>query len=571
LQSKFDRVQRPIFLDRMVVADLDIGDNAPVLTNPRLESFDANGQIDASMFIHYMGGFKVVLNTSVKIGSLRLSIALSVVLESLAGKMLVRFHPAPSNRVWVGFYEMPRLRLKLSPVFMQKQVRYAVISQAIEKQIYDILRTTMVLPNMDDTVFFPTPHDDGGILEGSLKDFKDAGLDEQAASDDDSEQTADANRSSSSAARSNSKSSGPAPADGLGRKVPTRVKSATDSDHQSVVETLQSQTKQRPLSFPFADTSNLSPHPSESAAASIKSDIPHARRGSVGGSSNSSSNSINHEGILPPHDALALRKQMVTPKQFSGATAANSSSESLERFRQQLRDNREKLRDSDTESTKRSLSPTPSMKSSISASAASFFKRAKDSQAAESAKTWWQSIQNSTPANNNAIAGNMLPAKAATFQSNDRQQGDHDTPNVLLELDQPVLPRLPPRAAGELMSSSSYNNRMTSGGSENSVAESSSNGLVFPRLVTEPSGANAGGGESSSGATSGSNIVYGGRPIVGSAVTGDSSLMRRRPAALAMGEEIALPIHRRYSNSAKPGFAAASASMYSQANTSNQQ
>ncbi|KAJ2389308.1 hypothetical protein GGI23_005866, partial [Coemansia sp. RSA 2559] len=125
LQSKFDRVQRPIFLDRMVVAGLDIGDNAPVLTNPRLESFDVNGQLDASMFIHYMGGFKLVLNTSVKIGSLRLSIALSVVLESLAGKILIRFQPAPSNRVWVGFYEMPRLRLKISPVFMQKQVRYA--------------------------------------------------------------------------------------------------------------------------------------------------------------------------------------------------------------------------------------------------------------------------------------------------------------------------------------------------------------------------------------------------------------------------------------------------------------
>ncbi|KAJ2386076.1 hypothetical protein GGI23_006577 [Coemansia sp. RSA 2559] len=468
---------------------------------------------------------------------------------------------------------MPRLRLKISPVFMQKQVRYAVVSQAIEKQIYDILRTTMVLPNMDDTVFFPTPHDDGGILEGSLKDFKDAGLDEEVASDDndDSEQTVDANSSPISAARSNSKGSEPAPANGLGRKVPPRDKSTTDSDHQSVVETLQSQTKQRPLSFPFADTFNPSPHPGESAAASTKSDIlPHARRGSVGSSSNSSSNSINQEGILPPHDALALRKQMVTPKQFSGATAANSSSESLERFRQQLRENREKLRDSDTESTKQSLSPTPSTKSSISASAVSFFKRAKDSQAAESAKTWWQSIQNSTPADNNAVAGNVLLAKASTFQSNDRQQGDHDTANALLGLDQPALPRLPPRAAGEL-DSSSHHNRMTSGGSEDSVAESSSNGLVFPRLVTEPSGANSGGGESSRGATSGSNIVYGGRHIVGSAVTGDSSLMRRRPAALDMGEEIALPIHRRYSNSAKPGFAAASASMYSQPSTSNQQ
>ncbi|KAJ2550072.1 hypothetical protein EV175_004205, partial [Coemansia sp. RSA 1933] len=507
LQSKFDRVQRPMFLDRLVVADLDVGDNAPVITNPKLESFDANGQIDASMFVHYMGGFKVVLNTSVKIGSLRLSIALSVVLESLAGKMLVRFHPAPSNRVWVGFYEMPRLRLKLSPVFMQKQVRYLAVSQAIEKQIYDILRTTMVVPNLDDTVFFPTPHEDGGILEASLKDFNDAGLNEDIPSDDDSDQTTTANRPSSSASGPNNNGSGSTPVDASRRKEPT-----TGSDHPDVLGALQSQAKQRPLSLPFADTFS----------------------------------------------------QMVTPKQFIGPTTANSSSESLEKFRQQLRENREKLRDSDTESTKRSLSPTPSVKSSISASAVSLFKRAKDSQAAESAKTWWQSIQSSTPADSSTSTGNATPAKMSAFHPNTRQQkgGDVMTSVPPVHSVQSVPPRLPSRVAGESGSS----HHMTASGSENAVAESSS-GLQFPRLAAEPGGTNSGGGEGSSGAASGSNIAHSSRPIAGSTVTGDSSLMRRRPAALDMGEEIALPIHRRYSNSAKPGFAAA-ASMYSQTSSS---
>ncbi|KAJ2093777.1 hypothetical protein IW138_000173 [Coemansia sp. RSA 986] len=565
LQSKFDRVQRPIFLDRMVVADLDVGDNAPVITNPKLESFDANGQIDASMYVHYMGGFKVVLNTSVKIGSLRLSIALSVVLESLAGKMLVRFHPAPSNRVWVGFYEMPQIRLKLSPVFMQKQVRYAVISQAIEKQIYDILRISMVLPNMDDTVFFPTPHEDGGILERSLKDYKDAGLDQEADSDDDSEQPVTANRPSSAAAGASKNGDKRAPVGGVSRKEPSGVKPVANSDHNSVLEALQSQTTQRPLSFPLADSFTSSPHLSESV--SVKSDIPQARRGSVGNTN--SNNSTNQQGI-PQYDTLALRKQMVTPKPFNGETTANSSSESLEKFRQQLRDSREKLRESDTESTNRSLSPAPSVsatsiKSSISASAVSFFKRARDSQAAESAKTWWQSIQNNTPADTDAAGGTMPSARASTFQPNAKQQQQHgyDTVNTSLDSNQPVSPRLPPRAAGELSS----NHHMTSDGSENAVAENS-NGLVFPRLAVETSGAsNGGGGGGSSGAASGSNIVYGGRPIVGSAVTGDSSLMRRRPAALDQGEEIALPIHRRYSNSARPGFAAAASSMYGQSSS----
>ncbi|KAJ2814834.1 hypothetical protein IWW50_007012, partial [Coemansia erecta] len=183
MQTKFDRVQRPVFLERVVVADLDVGDLAPVITDPRLESFGADGQVDMSMYMHYMGGFRLVLNTAVKLGALRLSISLSVVLQSLAGKMLLRFKPAPSNRFWLAFYEMPRISLKLSPVFMQKQVKYALVSQAIEKQIYDMVRLSLVLPNLDDTVFFPTLLEDGGILERSLKEYTDKGLD--AAADDD--------------------------------------------------------------------------------------------------------------------------------------------------------------------------------------------------------------------------------------------------------------------------------------------------------------------------------------------------------------------------------------------------
>ncbi|KAJ2685141.1 hypothetical protein H4R19_006827, partial [Coemansia spiralis] len=177
MQTKFDRVKRPAFLDRVVVADLDVGDNVPLITSPKLESFDANGQVDMSLYMHYMGGFRLVLDTAVKLGSLRLTISLAVVLQNVAGKLLLRFKPAPSNRFWLAFYEMPTIGLSVSPVFMQKQVKYAVVSQAIEKQIYDMVRLSLVLPHMDDTVFFPAAFEDGGILEQSLKDFCDAGLD----------------------------------------------------------------------------------------------------------------------------------------------------------------------------------------------------------------------------------------------------------------------------------------------------------------------------------------------------------------------------------------------------------
>ncbi|KAJ1838823.1 hypothetical protein LPJ73_006957, partial [Coemansia sp. RSA 2703] len=176
MQSKFDRADRPAFLDRIVVTDLSLGDSVPVVTQPRLAAFDSSGQLDVSMFVHYRGGFRLALDTAVKLGGLRLSVSLAVVVQGLAGRMLVRFRPAPSNRFWAGFYEMPSIRLSVSPVFMQKQVRYAAVSQAIEKQIYDMVRSTLVLPNLDDTVFFPTTVAEGAVLETALREYYRAGL-----------------------------------------------------------------------------------------------------------------------------------------------------------------------------------------------------------------------------------------------------------------------------------------------------------------------------------------------------------------------------------------------------------
>ncbi|KAJ2604076.1 hypothetical protein GGF44_006739, partial [Coemansia sp. RSA 1694] len=71
------------------------------------------------------------------------------------------------------------------------------------------------------------------------------------------------------------------------------------------------------------------------------------------------------------------------------------------------------------------LSPSPahsvaqqarsvSLKSTISLSAASLLKRAKDSQAAESAKTWWQSIHQPNPSSNGLTKSLAVANKPAS-------------------------------------------------------------------------------------------------------------------------------------------------------------
>ncbi|KAJ1995817.1 hypothetical protein GGI25_000308 [Coemansia spiralis] len=544
MQSKFDRVQRPMFLERLVVSDLDVGDNVPIITNPKLESFDANGQVDASMYVHYMGGFKLVLNTSVKIGSLRLSIALSVVLESLAGKLLVRFKPAPSNRVWIGFYEMPKIRLKLSPVFMQKEVKYTAISQAIEKQIYDIVRISMVLPNMDDTVFFPTPHEDGGIFEASLKAYKDAGLDEEVVSDEESKQAIES-ETAQPAKDAQDVHSGKDTA----RKEPTAGTGlGLDSEHLRSAVSLQVQNRQRPLSFPSVDS-----HANTMSLITSSFDqCEDSQKRKDGIGENTSHNDSEQ------HDLSALRMSMTTPRQISNENIANSSYELMANYRSQLRETRERMRSteslhSNSSSTAPSVSAS-SIKSAISTSAATFFKRAKDSQAAESAKTWWKSMQQSGQSSNENNGNNKYSPGASSMPPPlPRRPPTENQPakyQMYEESDQSADSRQlasssPPRAASEVNSNSQRVTSVTG-----NLIDSSS-GIQFPRAADHIGANDSNSGFSGNGASSGSNI-YNGRAIKGSAVTGDSSLVRRRPAALSQSE-IELPIQqRRYSNAAKP-------------------
>ncbi|KAJ2611331.1 hypothetical protein H4S08_003212 [Coemansia sp. RSA 1365] len=497
LQSKFDRVQRPVFLDRIVVADLDIGDHVPVITDPKLESFDTNGQVDMSMFMHYMGGFKLVLDTAVKFGSLRLTISLSVVLESLAGKMLLRFKPAPSNRFWIAFYEMPRIRLKLSPVFMQKHVKYAAVSQAIEKQIYDMVRLSLVLPHLDDTVFFPASFEDGGILERSLKEYKDAGLANESVSEDPQLPT-----------------------------EPNDVKTGGgESSHTNV---------------PSQNTTSAKGQVNDLSSVQLpKASIP---------GDSSSDTAPSQAGIAG--NSCAAAKESRSASRFSMTTPSSISDRSIDSIQESFDSSNSNGTGSDTSLfTKPPLTRSaltqpmmpvtkaPSIKSTISTSAATFFKRAKDSQAAESARTWWQGLQqNGLGGNSNSThqrssstipeiaEDNAKPLGNPEIQQQQKLAGNHsrsDSSQSIASRSQSLSPRLsqnahistPPRAV-------------------TSNEADSSKPFKFPQLVENR---NHSGGTSSS--------FYDNR----SSGVSDSLLVRRRPAAQSYGSESEMLLPRQNS------------------------
>ncbi|KAJ1829526.1 hypothetical protein LPJ56_000288 [Coemansia sp. RSA 2599] len=574
MQTKFDRVEKPIFLDRIVVADLDIGENVPVITVPKLERFDKDGTVDMSMYMHYMGGFKLVLNTGVKIGSLRMSVSLSVVLHSLAGRMLLRFKPAPSNRFWLGFYEMPSIRLKVAPVFMQKQVKYAVVSQAIEKQIYDIVRTTLVYPNLDDTVFFPTTVDEAAILETVLKEYYHAGLDKGQ----DAPVKARDQASAGSGARGDVQPS-------------AAEEGAQGGDSQQTEQQLARRKEAAGGPRPFSMTSVELGMDHVSAPIQLSPALPeraHKRGDSV---------DVNH-GISELNQAGS--SMMVTPQPLT----SNSSETEIDQ--QQSRGIKHGLsistlnEEAEQALSERSVSPSvasfgsqtkaASIKSTISASAAMLFKRAKDSQAAESAKTWWQNMQQGAgsasppPADASPSLGtapalpqrqtadartglkgeglgigvrSQQPSRMATTSIGNRDTAQH----LAVDENRPAQPaaiavgfgqqqrygrqggaherllsRSPPQTYGSSIAQSPVVAVEADAGSGGDHSISSiSSGFQFPRLNDGSMAGGAGQGNA-----------------IGGSKMADSSLVRRRPAALSQGSEIELPIQRRYSKPHQP-------------------
>ncbi|KAJ2544553.1 hypothetical protein GGF49_001177 [Coemansia sp. RSA 1853] len=481
MQTKFDRVQRPMFLERVVVADLDVGDLAPVITNPKLESFHANGQVDMSMYMHYMGGFRLVLNTAVKLGALRLSISLSVVLQSLAGKMLLRIKPAPSNRFWIAFYEMPRISLKLSPVFMQKQVKYALVSQAIEKQIYDMVRLSLVLPNLDDTVFFPTLLEDGGILERSLKEYNDRGL--NCAEDD------AADGDPSSAASDSASRDGSHEFERTNETSHQTAKTQTCGTPELALEGVRMSEHAATVSGAITGNSRAAQQESRSASRFAMTTPTPISENSPG----SSNESLMHQS--------PLARDVPGKRQSSSSTLSSQTSPSIKSGK----------------SMSTASQTSPSIKSSMSISAASLFKRAKNSQAAESAKSWWQNIQQNGISGDNQAqtageTGHHRSSSGAQRQlppavASDDDAGEADEPSSRSQVSSPVPFDI------------SHINSRPRTASEDVVH---SKAAQFPLL-------NGGGGASSS--------VYSKR----SSMVADSLLVRRRPAAASMSGETELP------------------------------
>ncbi|GES87074.1 putative integral membrane protein conserved region-domain-containing protein [Rhizophagus clarus] len=175
LVRKIKKVRKPGFLSDIQIKSVDVGDGIPYITNPELVKLSPGGDLDVDISLNYTGGFRVEIETeaiiSVGVKTIKVPLVLAVVLRGLQGKMLLRVKSPPTNRLWMGFHEMPKLDLLIEPIVSETQLKFAPIIKTIESKIHEMIMDSLVLPNMDDTSFFNS-FGMGGIYEGEVEQPK---------------------------------------------------------------------------------------------------------------------------------------------------------------------------------------------------------------------------------------------------------------------------------------------------------------------------------------------------------------------------------------------------------------
>lgn len=144
---KLKRVKLPSMLSEIQVREVNVGASVPLFSKPMLKDLTAEG--DASMEVHvaYVGEARVTIETEATVSlssrfkPYTVRLVLAVVLKELEGTMLVKMKRPPSNRIWFGFTQMPKMVLSVEPVVSARQIKWSMVTGPIESRIRELVRS----------------------------------------------------------------------------------------------------------------------------------------------------------------------------------------------------------------------------------------------------------------------------------------------------------------------------------------------------------------------------------------------------------------------------------------------
>ncbi|SAM01782.1 hypothetical protein [Absidia glauca] len=197
---------------------ISMGETIPCLTETKLVEFSANGNCVIHGQLEYTGDFLVVIRTDFRYlwptlastferkkkattiptpsssngaasttsttttnaeslpGSLPL--ILSIKLRRCSGKVVFKIKPPPSGRVWAAFETMPKMEWEVTPIVMDKQIKWSLVIKLIQAKIKEMVMESLVMPNMEDFPFFDS--DGLGGIFGERAPMKDPAADTES-------------------------------------------------------------------------------------------------------------------------------------------------------------------------------------------------------------------------------------------------------------------------------------------------------------------------------------------------------------------------------------------------------
>ncbi|KAG9230086.1 hypothetical protein BJ875DRAFT_445352 [Amylocarpus encephaloides] len=162
ITKKISRVKTPAFLSKIALRHIDLGEAAPVITNPRLKELTVDGELVVEADCRYSGNFRIEVAATARIDlgsrfkAREVNLLLAVVLKRLEGHVLLRIKPSPSNRFWLTFETMPTIEMSIEPIVSSRQITLTLILRQIENRIKEVVAESLVFPNWDDSPFSNT-------------------------------------------------------------------------------------------------------------------------------------------------------------------------------------------------------------------------------------------------------------------------------------------------------------------------------------------------------------------------------------------------------------------------------
>ncbi|PBP17118.1 DNA polymerase zeta catalytic subunit, partial [Diplocarpon rosae] len=159
ITKKISRVKTPAFLSKISLRQVDMGEAAPVITNPRLKDLTVDGELVVEADVKYSGNFRIEVAATARIDlgsrfkAREVNLLLAVVLKRIEGHALIRIKPPPSNRLWMTFQTMPKIDMTIEPIVSSRQITYTIILRQIENRIKEVVAESLVFPNWDDSPF----------------------------------------------------------------------------------------------------------------------------------------------------------------------------------------------------------------------------------------------------------------------------------------------------------------------------------------------------------------------------------------------------------------------------------